>query len=138
MELLGQISLNDVYSDTGIITVTDDTYEHFRQERRIIKEIDDALDEDRVEAFFQPIYSFKDDAFTGAEALVRIRRKDGSIMTPGLFIPVAEKTGQVTRIGDRMFEKTLDIIKNGGVRDLGVKFIDINLSVLRLKGHGIP
>ena len=30
-----------------------------------------------------------------------------------------------------MFEKTLDIIKNGGVRDLGVKFIDINLSVLQ-------
>ncbi len=131
MELLGQISLNDEYSDTGIITVTDDTYERFRQERRIIKEIDDALDEDRVEAFFQPIYSFEDDAFTGAEALARIRRKDGSVMTPGLFITVAEKTGQVTRIGDRMFEKTLDIIKNGGVRDLGVKFIDINLSVLQ-------
>ncbi|MDD6551923.1 MAG: EAL domain-containing protein, partial [Lachnospiraceae bacterium] len=105
MELLGQISLNGEYSDSGIITVTDDTYERFRQERSIIKEIDDALDDDRVEAFFQPIYSFEDDAFTGAEALARIRRKDGSIMTPGLFITVAEKTGQVTRIGDRMFEK---------------------------------
>ena len=48
-----------------------------------------------------------------------------------MFIPVAEKTGQVKTIGDRMFEKTLDIIKNGGVRELGVHFIDINLSVLQ-------
>ena len=130
-EILGQVSANGEYSDNNIIIMTDDMYERFRQERRITAEIDKALDEDRVEAFFQPIYSFKDNAFTGAEALVRIRKEDGSIMPPGMFIPVAEKTGQVTTIGDRMFEKTLDIIKNGGVRELGVHFIDINLSVLQ-------
>lgn len=131
MELIGQISVNGEYYDTGIYKVSDKTYDHFRQERQIVKEIDDALAEDRVEAFFQPIYSLQEDTFSGAEALVRIRRKDGSIISPGLFIPVAEKTGQVTKIGDRMFEKTLDIIKNGGVRELGVRFIDINLSVLQ-------
>ena len=130
-EMLGQISANGEYSDNNIVMVTDEMYERFRQERRIINEIDKALEEDRVEAFFQPMYSFEDDAFTGAEALARIRKEDGTIIPPGVFIPVAEKTGQVTIIGDRMFEKTLDIIKNGGIRELGVHFIDINLSVLQ-------
>lgn len=131
LEFLGQLSMNGEYSNSSVITITDETYERFRQERLIVKEIDEALEEDRVEAFFQPIYSFDDDAFTGAEALVRIRKQDGTILSPGLFIPIAEKTGQVTKIGDRMFEKTLDIIKNGGVRELGIRFIDINLSVLQ-------
>ncbi|MGN0241202.1 MAG: EAL domain-containing protein [Candidatus Weimeria sp.] len=130
-ELLSHVSANGEYSDNNIVTMNDDVYERFRQERRITAEIDKALDEDRVEAFFQPIYSLKDNAFTGAEALVRIRKEDGTIMPPAMFIPVAEKTGQVTTIGDRMFEKTLGIIKSGGIRELGVRFIDINLSVLQ-------
>ena len=131
MEMTGQISSNTKYSDISIYRITDDDYTKFRQEKIIAKEIDDALAEDRVEAFFQPIYSIDEDAFSGAEALVRIRRKDGSIMPPVMFIPVAEKTGQVTKIGDRIFEKTLDILKNGGIRNLGVKFMDVNLSVLQ-------
>ncbi|MQN01279.1 MAG: EAL domain-containing protein [bacterium LCO1.1] len=131
LELLGQLSVNGEYSDSNIIVMTDSMYERLRQERNMAKEVENAIAEDRIEPFFQPIYSTNEDAFTGAEALVRIRREDGSIVPPGMFIPVTEKTGQVTNIGDIMFEKTLDLIKNGGLADLGVKFIDINLSVLQ-------
>lgn len=123
------------HPDNSIFMITDETYERFRQTKTIIKEIDDALAENRVEAFFQPIYSISESSFTGAEALTRIRRKDGSLLSPGLFIPISEKTGQITKIGDRMFEKTLDIIKNGGVRDLGVRFIDVNLSALQCENE---
>ena len=119
------------HPDNNIFEITDEIYERFRQEKLVIKEIDEALAEDRVEAFFQPIYSISEDSFTGAEALTRIRKKDGSLLSPGLFIPISEKTGQITKIGDRMFEKTLDIIKNSGIRNLGVKFIDVNLSALQ-------
>ncbi|MQN01281.1 MAG: EAL domain-containing protein [bacterium LCO1.1] len=131
LEILGLLSVNGEYSDSGIITLTESMYERMRQERSMSKEIENAIEEGRVEAFFQPIYSIDEDAFTGAEALVRIRREDGTIIPPGMFIPVAEKTGQVTNIGDIMFEQTLALIKNGELSDLGVKFIDINLSVLQ-------
>lgn len=137
LDMADQISVNGEYADRRIITISEHDYERFRQQREVIKEIDKALEDDRVEAFFQPIFSFKDDKFTIAEALVRIRQEDGTIMPPGRFIPVAEKTGQVTKIGDRMFEKTLQLIKDEKVNDLGVQFIDVNLSVRQCEDESL-
>lgn len=130
-EMAGQDIISNRYQDNNIYEITDEIYEKFREEKNIIKEIDTALAEDRIEAFFQPIYSISEGTFCGAEALARIRKKDGTLLSPGLFIPVAEKTGQVTKIGDRMFEKTLEVIKDNKAGDLGVRFIDVNLSALQ-------
>ena len=93
------------------------------------KEIDEALSEDRVEVFYQPIYSTFTQSFDAAEALVRIRRRDGSLIPPGRFIPEAEATGRISQIGDRVFEKTLIMIRDEKIGDLGVRSINVNLSV---------
>ncbi|MBR1740437.1 MAG: EAL domain-containing protein, partial [Lachnospiraceae bacterium] len=66
-----------------------------RNEDETIEEIKSALREDRVEVFYQPIWSVKEEKFKSAEALVRIRAVDGSIIPPGKFIPVAEKSGLI-------------------------------------------
>jgi len=58
-----------------------------------------AMDEDRVEVFYQPIYAVKEQEFTSAEALVRIRNTDGSLLSPGQFIPVAEESGLISVLG---------------------------------------
>ena len=71
------------------------------------EEIKRALAEDRVEVFLQPIYSTKEKSFTSAEALMRIRNEDGSMMSPAIFIPVAEKNGQIIELGERIFENLI-------------------------------
>lgn len=38
--------------------------------------------------------------FTSAEALVRIRSREGNIIPPGRFIAVAEKRGLILRLGE--------------------------------------
>jgi diguanylate cyclase (GGDEF)-like protein/PAS domain S-box-containing protein len=58
-----------------------------------------ALDERLVEVLYQPIVDLRTDAITGAEALVRLREADGSLMPPGEFIDIAEDTGLITRLG---------------------------------------
>ena len=70
------------------------------------------MEEDRVEVFFQPIYATAEKKFVSAEALVRIRNTDGSIIPPGLFIPVAEETGMISKIGEHVFEKLVSLLKS--------------------------
>ncbi|HTU57204.1 MAG TPA: EAL domain-containing protein, partial [Polyangiales bacterium] len=45
---------------------------------------------------------------TGGEALIRWRKQDGSLVPPGLFIPLAEETGFISEITLRMFPVLLD------------------------------
>lgn len=98
---------------------------------KINTDISNALDEDRVEVFYQPIYNTKDKTFELAEALCRIKNKDGSYMSPGLFIPVAEESGSVSLLGERVYKKVCDFYNEGKIESFGVKNIDVNLSAVQ-------
>ena len=91
----------------------------------------EALDEDRVEVFYQPIYNTKEKTFELAEALCRIKNKDGSFMSPGVFIPVSESSGSVSLLGERVYRKVCDFYNEGEIKKLGVKNIDVNLSAIQ-------
>lgn len=99
-----------------------------KTEEKIKNDIIGAIDEDRVEVFVQPIYSVKDNKFSSAEALCRIREDDGNYLLPYQFIPTSEKCGLDIAIGCRMNEKVCEIFSNPKTKDL-FDSIDINLSV---------
>ncbi len=116
----------------GMVFSVDDAAITEGQEREIMeKTIIEALDNDRIEVFFQPIYSTKAGQFVSAEALVRIRNVDGSIIPPGKFIPIAEGTGLISRIGIRVFEKICQFIQKQNPRQYGLEYIEVNLSVIQ-------
>lgn len=102
-----------------------------RERDEMLQTIILAMNEDRVEVFYQPIYSTSKKKFTSAEALVRIRRTDGSIIPPGLFIPIAEETGLIAKIGEIVFEKTCRFIKENDIEKYGIEYIEVNLSVVQ-------
>ncbi|HJV64027.1 MAG TPA: EAL domain-containing protein [Albitalea sp.] len=64
-----------------------------------------ALQQDRLELHFQPIVDTKTKHPVLAEALVRMRAEDGSLLGPGYFIDVAEKTGQIFQVGQWVLEQ---------------------------------
>ena len=103
----------------------------YRERPLIEQEISNALSEDRVEVFFQPIFSNNAQNFTSAEALVRIRKPDGSLLRPDIFIPVAESSGQIIRLGERVFEKVCEFLKNTNAVELGIHYVEVNLSVVQ-------
>lgn len=112
--------------------IADDTAINKYRERPLIEqEINNALSEDRVEVFLQPIYSNAEQKFTSAEALVRIRKTDGSLLSPGIFIPFAESNGQIVRLGERVFEKVCEFLKNTNAVSLGIHYVEVNLSVVQ-------
>lgn len=113
------------------ITVTDDMLSEFNSRNEMIDEIKNALAEDRVEIFLQPIFSVYTQKFTSAEVLTRIRRRDGSLIPPGLFIPVAEDSGLIISLGKRIFEKTCQFIDVCKPYQKGVDYFEVNLSVIQ-------
>lgn len=65
-----------------------------------------ALREDRIEAFLQPIIDVQTDAVIAFEVLVRIR--DGEVIIPaGEFIEVAEELGMAKELDREVFRKGL-------------------------------
>ena len=120
-----------------LIQANDELISKFRDQYLIEQEIRDALTEDRVELFLQPIYSNNDKCFTSAEALMRIRKRDNELLSPGLFIPIAEKNGQIVELGERIFEKVCDFLKNTDATNLGIHYIEVNLSVVQCESENL-
>jgi EAL domain-containing protein (putative c-di-GMP-specific phosphodiesterase class I) len=106
-----------------------------RVREEMIDTIKYALIDDRVEVFYQPIYSTRAKRFVSAEALVRIRKADGTIIPPGMFIPIAEETGLIAKLGERVFEKTCQFIKDKKIEQFGVEYIEVNLSVVQCENR---
>ncbi len=54
-----------------------------------------ALANGDVQPFFQPIVTLQDSSIIGAETLARWYGDDGAVISPAVFIPVAERTGMI-------------------------------------------
>lgn len=66
------------------------------------KELEDAskqaMRSDEFMAYYQPKVDCRTGETVGAEALARWQREDGSMVSPGLFIPLFEKNGFITQL----------------------------------------
>ncbi len=115
--------------DEDLRTLDETTGQAIKEFRQMVLEVKDALETDRIEVFYQPIYSIETGKFVSAEALARIRGTDGKLIMPGKFIPVAEETGLIEAIGERVFSKTCKCIKEHDLKMKGIDYIEVNLSV---------
>ena len=87
------------------------------------------LTENRFDVFYQPIWSTAEQKLIGAEALIRLKDDQGHFISPEDFIPIAEKTGAILRIGEYVFESVCLNLSQIDIEEYGIKKIDINLSV---------
>lgn len=114
-----------------------EAFANLRFYKKMQQEVQEALRDDRIEVFLQPIYSVKQQNFPSAEALVRLREKDGGIMMPGSFVPAAEQSGLIEQLGERVFEKVCAMIKGYEMEKLGIRYIEVNLSVKQCENRNL-
>lgn len=93
--------------------------------------VTEAMDNDRVEVYYQPIYSTEKHRFSSAEALVRIRDRKGALIPPGDFIRITENNGSILRLGEMVFEKVCKFIRDYEPNRYGINYIEVNLSVVQ-------
>ena len=61
-------------------------------------ELEQAIERSEFELFYQPLVSLSDARLVGFEALIRWRSPTRGLVSPGVFIPLAEETGLVVPI----------------------------------------
>ncbi|SMO33042.1 PAS domain S-box-containing protein/diguanylate cyclase (GGDEF) domain-containing protein [Balnearium lithotrophicum] len=81
--------------------------EKFLREIRLVKEIKDAIDSNRVIPYYQPIVNNSTEKIEKLEALARLLKKDGSIMNPGEFLEISKFIGIYPEITRQIFEKVI-------------------------------
>jgi len=61
-----------------------------------------ALRQDEFVVYYQPQVDLASGAVVAAEALLRWRKEDGTIVSPGKFIPLAEASGLIVPLGEHV------------------------------------
>lgn len=119
------------YTENRFFEITAEVALQLRREKDTEQIIMDALKNDRVEVWFQPIFSTEHHRFISAEALVRIRKENGELMQPGSFIEIAEKNGMILELGETVFGKVCRFLNETPVLLYGIEYIEVNLSVVQ-------
>ncbi|MFI5493655.1 putative bifunctional diguanylate cyclase/phosphodiesterase [Actinoplanes sp. NPDC051859] len=70
------------------------------EEARLVEELRAALDENQFRLVYQPVVSLPDHRMVAVEALVRWEHPRLGTITPGHFLPVAERSGFVVELGE--------------------------------------
>lgn len=109
---------------------TSELRERLLLEQRIIDEMDTALKEEQFIVYFQPKYELEQMSPYGAEALVRWKRPDGTLVSPGDFIPVFERNGFIIELDYYVWEKVCQFIK--GELEAGREPAPISVNVSRV------
>lgn len=87
-----------------------------------------ALEEHSLEAYYQPIYSIKEDRIIGAEALARLIDPVLGYIPPLEFVAAAERNGDIMELGRQIFEKVCAFSKKLETYEGGIEFVNVNLS----------
>lgn len=107
------------------------------QEVMMENEFEDALRKEEFEVWYQPKYDVQTEKIAGAEALIRWRKSDGSMVSPGAFIPLFERDGLITRLDEYVFKKVCQAQKERLEEEKPFFPISINLSRASLHHEGL-
>jgi EAL domain-containing protein (putative c-di-GMP-specific phosphodiesterase class I) len=70
------------------------------EDLKLADELYYSLERDELELYYQPQVDLETDEIVGLEALLRWNRLEIGMISPSRFIPIAEKTGLITKIGE--------------------------------------
>jgi len=88
-----------------------------------------ALRENGVEVWYQPIWSAETKRIVAAEALARLHDRELGFIPPDEFIPIAERTGMIHDLGSLVFSEACRVIGQHDLKTRGIQYIDVNLSI---------
>jgi len=106
----------------GSVIVFEDITSYVIEQLRVEQELNklawvgrirDALDEDRLELFAQPVIDLATNEVVQHELLVRMRSASGELIEPAHFLPTAEEFGLITDIDRWVIKETARVASRG-------------------------
>ncbi|MDP6706998.1 MAG: EAL domain-containing protein [Alphaproteobacteria bacterium] len=108
------------------------------QERKALEQdLRKALEAEDLFLNFQPKVDLASGRVVGAEALVRWYHEERGMVSPGLFIPVAENTGLIPKVTDTVLRKLCQQIREWSDAGLPSLKISFNLSPADFKRENL-
>ncbi|NVK33738.1 MAG: bifunctional diguanylate cyclase/phosphodiesterase [Rhodobacteraceae bacterium] len=91
-----------------------------KKRKEIEKGLKAAIAQDQFSVLYQPQYSLHDNTLRGFEALIRWEHPTKGYISPEVFIPVAEDSGQIEAIGDWVLQHACKEAANWENRNLRI------------------
>jgi len=70
---------------------------------KMIKDLREAMQQQQFEIYYQPIIDLQSGMINKAEALLRWHHPESGLVSPSVFIPIAEESGLISEIGNWVF-----------------------------------
>ncbi|MCQ2537305.1 MAG: EAL domain-containing protein [Lachnospiraceae bacterium] len=103
------------------------------KEVALLHTLEEAMDEEQFEVFLQPQVDLASGELSGAEALVRWRKPDGTLGFPDDFIPLLEKSGKIVNLDYYVFESVLRLLRRWRQENKKMVPISVNFSRKHIK-----
>ncbi len=111
-----------------LVTFNDQMNKEARKRLWLEIELQKALQQNGLEVWYQPKVNARDFSINGAEALVRWKHPVEGYISPGAFIPVAERAGLIEHLGRVVMRDVFNSVKRWKQQGVLPGRVAINLS----------
>ncbi len=102
---------------------------------QLLRDMQQALQEDAFELYYQPRVNLKTGEVSSAEALLRWQHPERGFVSPVVFIPLAEESGMINALGDWVLTKVCAQIQAWHRKGIKLR-LAANVSVHELQDKG--
>lgn len=126
------LSLVNASKETILIQSDEKTMNGFVYEQEVERFLNEAIEKDLFDVYYQPVYSIETDSYITLEALSRLWHPTLGYVPPDVFITLAEKNGQILKIGQLQFRRICRFVKENEEIMKQIKNIKFNLSPVEI------
>ena len=105
----------------------------FMENIQLENQLKEAIESEDFELYYQPQYDSLSNKLRGVEALIRWRKHDGKLVSPAVFIPLAEKDGLIVQIGNWVLEEGIRSFKKWYDKYKYPMMLSLNISAIQYK-----
>ncbi|SFU86610.1 putative bifunctional diguanylate cyclase/phosphodiesterase [Pseudoduganella namucuonensis] len=117
-----------VQAEAAFLFYSEEMNQRAKEHLRIESELRLALQRNELQLYYQPKVSLRSGRIVGAEALLRWRHPVRGMVSPGVFIPVAEETGLILELGNWVLEEACRQVRAWKDANLIMPPVAVNLS----------
>jgi diguanylate cyclase (GGDEF)-like protein/PAS domain S-box-containing protein len=105
------------------------------EDKRVLEEdLRDAVAKGEMAMYYQPVVCSKTNCVTGVEALIRWNHPERGMISPALFIPIAEEANLIERLGEFALRRACE----DAVKWPGKLRVAVNVSPIQFANEALP